>query len=387
MTTHSKSRIVVAFVLAIMIAATGCSAQWINLALQDLPVLTQMALNVATLVSALASGKQASSADVAVIQNISAQASRDLNLLQTLYGEYKANPSATTLQKIQNVISDLNQNLPALLESAHLSNPTLFARIAAAVNMILTTVNSFAALIPQKLATTSQKTSATLPIAKDLKRQWNQRVCAPTGNSAMDAALRNRYCDKKARRQTTVPQEPNTMPLPVIAITNVSTCVTNAQVEAVLPALQKQVSDDFKPYWEQDCTLSFVPRGQPLIAGWWQIIISDNPDQAGALGYHELTSAGAPLGKVFAKLDLESGSSWTVTLSHELLEMLVDPGSIGAPRAATAKSMRLKFATRSKPMISATTLTACWYQISLRLRGLSPPAPTGWISRNTSPKS
>jgi len=76
MTTHSKSRIVLAFVLAIMIAATGCSAQWINLALQDLPVLAQMALNVAMLASTLASGKQASSADVAVIQNISAQASR-----------------------------------------------------------------------------------------------------------------------------------------------------------------------------------------------------------------------------------------------------------------------------------------------------------------------
>jgi len=80
--------------------------------------------------------------------------------------------------------------------------------------------------------------------------------------------------------------------------------------EAVLPALQKQVSDDFKAYWEQDCTLSFVPKGQPLIAGWWQIIITDNPDQAGSLGYHELTSAGAPLGKVFAKLDLDNGSSW-----------------------------------------------------------------------------
>jgi len=75
MTTHSKSRIVLAFVLAIMIAATGCSAQRINLALQDLPVLAQMALNVAMLASTLASGKQASSADVAVIQNISAQAS------------------------------------------------------------------------------------------------------------------------------------------------------------------------------------------------------------------------------------------------------------------------------------------------------------------------
>ena len=53
--------------------------------------------------------------------------------------------------------------------------------------------------------------------------------------------------------------------------------------------------------------------------------MTDNPDQAGALGYHEITSQGTPLGKVFAKLDLQSGASWTVTLSHELLEMLADP--------------------------------------------------------------
>jgi hypothetical protein len=108
-----------------------------------------MALNVATLVSTLASGPQASAADVAVIQNVSAQASRDLSLLQSLYSEYKANPNATTLQKIQNVISDLNQNMPALLQSAHIGNAVLSARITAAVNLILTTVNSFAALIPQ----------------------------------------------------------------------------------------------------------------------------------------------------------------------------------------------------------------------------------------------
>ncbi len=111
-------------------------------------MLTQMSLNIATLVSTLASGKQASAADLAVIQNISAQASRDLNLLQTLYGEYKANPSSTTLAKIQNVISDLNQNLPTLLQSAHISNAVLSARVTAAVNLILTTVNSFASLMP-----------------------------------------------------------------------------------------------------------------------------------------------------------------------------------------------------------------------------------------------
>lgn len=115
------------------------------------------------------------------------------------------------------------------------------------------------------------------------------------------------------------------MSVPVVAITNASTCLDDAQVEAVLASLQKQVSLDFKPYWDLDCSLTFQNKNQPLAAGWWQIVIVDNPDQAGALGYHEMTSAGTPLGKVFAKLDLENNGSWTVTLSHELLEMLADP--------------------------------------------------------------
>jgi hypothetical protein len=34
---------------------------------------------------------------------------------------------------------------------------------------------------------------------------------------------------------------------------------------------------------------------------------------------------GFPIGKVFAASDLKAGTSWTVTASHELLEMLGDP--------------------------------------------------------------
>jgi hypothetical protein len=197
----TKSKSLLAIVLTIALAATGCSSQWINIALQDLPVLTQMALNIATLASVLASGQQINSGDVAVIQNISAQASRDLNLLQALYAEYKSNPSSTTLQKIQNVISDLDHSLPALLESAHISNSTLTARITAAVNLILTTVNSFAALMPQGAPTTAATSSRTRqnapsraevfspPSAQSLKQQWNQQVCTATSNPLFDAGL------------------------------------------------------------------------------------------------------------------------------------------------------------------------------------------------------
>jgi hypothetical protein len=115
------------------------------------------------------------------------------------------------------------------------------------------------------------------------------------------------------------------MSVPDIAVTNASTCLNDGQVEAVIPALQRQVSQDFKAYWDLDCSLSFLSKDETLTAGWWQIVLTDDPDQAGALGYHEMTSQGTPLGKVFAGLDLRSGYSWTVTLSHELLEMLADP--------------------------------------------------------------
>jgi hypothetical protein len=173
------------------------------------------------------------------------------------------------------------------------------------------------------------------------------------------------------------------MPIPVIAITNVSTCLTDAQVEAVLPALQKQVSDDFKAYWEQDCTRSFLSKDQPLTGGWWQIVITDNPDQAGALGYREMTSQGTPLGKVFAKLDLQSGSSWTVTLSHELLEMLADPWINWCAMGRDSKIYALEVCDAVEAdMNSDTRSMACRFRISSRPRGTNPRAPTGWISRS-----
>jgi hypothetical protein len=131
-------------------------------------------------------------AEAAAIQNISIEASKDLNLLQALYNDYKANPSATAIQKIQGAIADINQTLPAVLQAAHISNPILSARIAAAVNLILTTVASFAALIPQTGAPVAQRIPAkkiAIPHAADLKKQWNQQVCGPSGRAAFDLAM------------------------------------------------------------------------------------------------------------------------------------------------------------------------------------------------------
>lgn len=190
--SNLKSRMILAFLLSISLIASGCSAQWISIALADLPALTQMALNLGTIITTLESGQQIDPTEAAAIQNISAQASKDLNLLATLYNQYKANPSTRTLQKIQSVIADIDQSLPVLLQAAHISDPVLSARVTAGVNLILTTVASFATLIPQTAASAQPaareaiREQVAIPKVSDLKKQWNQQVCGPTSNSALD---------------------------------------------------------------------------------------------------------------------------------------------------------------------------------------------------------
>jgi hypothetical protein len=110
-----------------------------------------------------------------------------------------------------------------------------------------------------------------------------------------------------------------------IAVINASKALTDKKVEAAVPALQTQVHRDFAPAWGIDADLTFVPKGKKPPQGSWWLVILDTSDQAGALGYHDLTKEGLPLGKVFAQSDIQYGYQWTVTASHELLEMLGDP--------------------------------------------------------------
>lgn len=110
-----------------------------------------------------------------------------------------------------------------------------------------------------------------------------------------------------------------------VAIINESTVLSDSQVASVVPDLQTQVHRDFNSAWGIDADLSFVPQGGTPDGGAWWLAVLDDSDQAGALGYHDVTNEGLPLGKVFAGSDLKLGNSWTVTVSHELLEMLADP--------------------------------------------------------------
>jgi hypothetical protein len=119
-----------------------------------------------------------------------------------------------------------------------------------------------------------------------------------------------------------------TVPVPAnikIAVKNMSTVLTDDQIKTALAALQIQITRDWAPIWNTTADLEFLALSIPIPANAWTVYIMDNSETANALGYHTFTGAGLPTGRVFAHDCIRLGYSWTVTLSHELLEMLADP--------------------------------------------------------------
>ncbi|MHA4808734.1 hypothetical protein ACX0G9_11540 [Flavitalea flava] len=110
-----------------------------------------------------------------------------------------------------------------------------------------------------------------------------------------------------------------------IAVVNNYSPLSDSQVQEVVDALQVQVHRDFAPAWGIDADLTYYADQTQVPATSWVLGIFDNSDQAGALGYHDMTAQGQPLGKVFAGTDAQYGNSWSVTASHELMEILGDP--------------------------------------------------------------
>jgi hypothetical protein len=108
---------------------------------------------------------------------------------------------------------------------------------------------------------------------------------------------------------------------PLISVQNESTLVSDADLRRTLRALQKQIDRDFTPAWGLSAKLVFGPPSARAM----RVVIRDVSDEAGDLGYH--FHEGYPVTYVFAKDDIEQYGEYTSTLSHELLEMLADPGA------------------------------------------------------------
>lgn len=118
----------------------------------------------------------------------------------------------------------------------------------------------------------------------------------------------------------------------IISIIN-HTNLPDHEVQATIRAVNRQIAEDFEPYWsfgaklrlegpigsKPDKVKAEEMRGDAVIYLW------DEADVDGAIGYHDHNNRGIPYGFVFTEVSRSLGEPWSVTLSHEALELLGDP--------------------------------------------------------------
>jgi hypothetical protein len=103
-----------------------------------------------------------------------------------------------------------------------------------------------------------------------------------------------------------------------VALVTEESAITRSELSAVAGALQKQVSRDFGPIWRIEADVAAFANLEDVPLDYWPVIIKDNIGDPSAAGYHEDKN-----GQPFALVQYSSG--WTLTASHEVLEMLADP--------------------------------------------------------------
>jgi hypothetical protein len=121
----------------------------------------------------------------------------------------------------------------------------------------------------------------------------------------------------------------------LIAIVNQSSLVTSSDAATMTQAIASQVQLDVAPIWSRTpAAVVFYTDASAIPPGAHVITITDTiQDQpTGVLGYHTEDQGGKLWGTVAAQPELTNGGqvttgNWSVSsvLSHEVLEMFVDP--------------------------------------------------------------
>jgi hypothetical protein len=102
-----------------------------------------------------------------------------------------------------------------------------------------------------------------------------------------------------------------------IALVSQTSKVSASGLSRVSAALQKQATRDLAPIWDVKATVDSFSRLSDVPIGYWPIIITEQ-NLGSAAGLHEDKQ-----GQPFALVRYSYG--WSLTASHELCEMLVDP--------------------------------------------------------------
>jgi hypothetical protein len=110
-----------------------------------------------------------------------------------------------------------------------------------------------------------------------------------------------------------------------IQIQNKSTAVGPAEFLSMVTACADQLRNEFSVAWDKVSPVVEACLDGVEDASAYQMLITDTSTEPGALGFHDNDVQGKPRGFVFAKTTIENGGKVSVTLSHELMEMVLDP--------------------------------------------------------------
>src|SRR5690349_16290217 len=104
-----------------------------------------------------------------------------------------------------------------------------------------------------------------------------------------------------------------------IALISETPAVTPAELMRVGAAILKQATTQFGPKWDIDAMVSPVASLADIPYGAWPVVIRDTVLPEG-LGAHVSEDGESAFAIVTYRRE-----DWTLTLSHEVLELLVDP--------------------------------------------------------------
>jgi hypothetical protein len=108
-----------------------------------------------------------------------------------------------------------------------------------------------------------------------------------------------------------------TPPIHLALVVEAPTVSPRATME-IAAALQRQLSRDVGPIWEVNATIDAFALLEHVPPGYWPILVADNYPGPESVGIH-LDLNGQPFSLV------EASPSWSLTVSHEVIEMVVDP--------------------------------------------------------------
>jgi hypothetical protein len=111
--------------------------------------------------------------------------------------------------------------------------------------------------------------------------------------------------------------------IPAIACFNHADTPLGVDFDVLVAAMQVYVDQFVAPAWGTPAELI---KATNFVKGAWAMPFVDSSREAALEGYHDLTPEGLPMSMVFVTNSLKNKELVSVSASHQLVEMLVDPG-------------------------------------------------------------